>query len=69
MSKYHGDQYWSNIRHQAARAWRDLSEDDYEPVRAIAYSEQVRARGSRLRARRDADLHPHAGASSRGNEP
>ena len=53
MSKYHGEQSWLEIRHQALHGWRDLSEDDFEMLRAIRRDQQVRERSQRSRARRE----------------
>ena len=53
MSKYHGEQSWLEIRHQALQGWRDLSEDDFENLRAIRRDHEVRARSQRSRLRRE----------------
>jgi hypothetical protein len=53
MSKYHGEQYWSEIRHQTLQSWRELSEDDFDTLRAIRHDREVRTRDQRSRARLD----------------
>ena len=52
MSKYHGDQYWSEIRHQTLQGWRDLSDDDFDALRSIGHTREVKTRSQRERARR-----------------
>lgn len=53
MSRYHGEQTWHEIRHQALQGWRDLSEDDLEAMRAISREHQVHERSQRSRFRRE----------------
>ena len=53
MSRYHGEQSWQEIRHQALQGWRDLSEDDFETLRAIRREHEVRERHERSRSRRE----------------
>jgi hypothetical protein len=53
MSRYHGEQSWHEIRHQALQGWRDLSEDDFEALRAIRREHEVRERHQRSRSRRE----------------
>ncbi|HEX3122386.1 MAG TPA: hypothetical protein VHQ21_03725 [Rhodanobacteraceae bacterium] len=53
MSRYHGEQSWHEIRHQALQGWRDLSEDDFEALRAIRREHEVRERHERSRSRRE----------------
>jgi hypothetical protein len=53
MSKYHGEQSWHEIRHQALQGWRDLSEDDLEAMRALRREHEVLARNQRSRFRRE----------------
>ena len=53
MSKYHGEQYWSEIRHQTLQGWRDVSVDDFDVLRAIGHDHEVRARDQLARARRE----------------
>lgn len=52
MSKYHGEQYWTEIHSQTIREWRDLNEDDFDALRALRYEREVRMRDQRARARR-----------------
>jgi hypothetical protein len=54
MSKYHGEQYWTEIRHQtqALQGWRELNNDDFDMLRAISNDHEVRARSQRERVRR-----------------
>lgn len=52
MSKYHGEQYWSQIRHHALQGWHDISDEDLETLNTIRHSREVRARDQRSRARR-----------------
>ena len=53
MSRYHGEQSWQEIRHQALQGWRDLSEDDFETLRAIRREHEVRERNERSLSRRE----------------
>jgi len=53
MSRYHGEQSWQEIRHQALQGWRDLNEDDFETLRAIRREHEVRERHERSRSRRE----------------
>jgi len=53
MSRYHGEQSWHEIRHQALQGWRDLSEDDFETLRAIRREHEVRERNERSLSRRE----------------
>ncbi len=53
MSRYHGEQFWSEIRHQTLQDWRDLSDDDFDTLRAIRHEREVHLRDQRARARRD----------------
>ena len=56
MRKYHGEQYWSEIRHQTLQGWRDVSEDAFETLRAIRYDREVRVREQRASVRRDRQM-------------
>lgn len=53
MSKFHGDQYWTLLRHQTLLGWHETSEDELERMNAIRHSREVRARDQRSRARRE----------------
>ena len=53
MSRYHGEQSWQEIRHHALQGWRDLSEDDFETLRAIRHEHEVRDRHQRSLSRRE----------------
>ena len=53
MSKYHGEQYWSEVRHHAKYGWRDLSEDDLDNLDRMRRDHEVRSRDQRSRARRN----------------
>ena len=53
MSKYHGEQFWVEIRHQALQGWQNLSDDDFETMHAIRHRREVQLRDQRDRARRD----------------
>lgn len=53
MSRYHGEQFWHEIRHQALQGWRDLSEDDLEAMRAIRSEHELHERNHRCRFRRE----------------
>lgn len=75
MSKYHGEQYWSEIRHQTLQGWRYLNDDDFDPLRAIGHDHEVRTRDQRARARRDRDiqlgnrnLYPHHSTHHSGEQ-
>jgi len=59
MSRYHGEQSWHEIRHQALQGWRDLSEDDFEALRAIRREHEVRERHERSRSRRERQTDYH----------
>lgn len=52
MSKYHGEQYWTDIHHQTIRDWRDLNDDDFDTLHAMRHEREVRAREYRTRVRR-----------------
>ena len=52
MSRYHGEQSWSEMRPQALQSWQDLSEEDMETFNTIRHSREVRTRDQRSRARR-----------------
>ncbi|HEX6834702.1 MAG TPA: hypothetical protein VF132_14280 [Rudaea sp.] len=52
MSKYHGDQYWTDIHHQTIRDWREMNDDDFDTLRAMRHEREVRQRDQRARARR-----------------
>ena len=58
MSRYHGEQSWHEIRHQALQSWRDLSEDDLETLHAIRRQQAVQARNQRSRSRRERQSDP-----------
>jgi hypothetical protein len=51
MSKYHGDQSWTEIHSQTIREWRDLNDDDFDTLRAMRFEREVRMRDQRQRAR------------------
>jgi hypothetical protein len=53
MSKYHGEQYWSQLRQQTLQGWHEISEDEIEQWHSIRHSRDVQARDQRARARRD----------------
>jgi len=53
MSKFHGEQYWNNVRQQTLQNWRDLSEDDFDTLRAICHDREIRERGMRDRFRHE----------------
>jgi hypothetical protein len=52
MSRYHGEQYWTQVRHHARYGWRDLSDDDLDTIAAMRRDHEVRTRDQRTRARR-----------------
>ena len=52
MSRFHGEQCWTQIRHQAKRAWRELSDDDLAIMDTVQRERAVRMRDRRSRARR-----------------
>jgi hypothetical protein len=58
MSKYHGEQYWTTVRHQALQGWRDLSDDEFDILRAIGHDREVRERSVRERLRRERRMNP-----------
>jgi hypothetical protein len=51
MSKFHGEQYWTTVRHQTLHSWRNLDDDDFEPLSAINHDREVRERIARGRKR------------------
>ncbi len=53
MSKYHGEQYWAEIKHQTVQGqgWRDLDDNDFDTLRSIRHAREVRLREQRARAR------------------
>ncbi|HSE12197.1 MAG TPA: hypothetical protein VLB69_06155 [Rudaea sp.] len=59
MSKHHGEQSWLEIRHQALQGWRDLSEDDFDTLRAVRRDHEVRARSERALQRRERQVEYH----------
>lgn len=58
MSKFHGEQYWTTVRHHALQGWRELSDEDFEILRAIGHDREVRERGVRERQRRERRTNP-----------
>jgi len=52
MSRFHGEQCWSEIRHQAKHAWRELSDDELDIMESVQREREVRTRDQRSRARR-----------------
>lgn len=53
MSKFHGEQHWTTVRHQTLHDWRELSEDDFDALRALRHDREIRQRSLRHRMRRD----------------
>jgi hypothetical protein len=51
MSRYHGDQYWTEIHSRAVRDWRAFSDDDIDTLHAVRHEREVRDRDERIRAR------------------
>jgi hypothetical protein len=51
MSRYHGDQYWTEIHMRAIRDWREFSDDDIDVLHAVRHEREVRARDERARVR------------------
>jgi len=58
MSKYHGEQYWTTVRHNTLQDWRDLNEDEFDTLQALRHDREVRERGLRDRARRGGQVDP-----------
>lgn len=58
MSKFHGEQLWTTVRHDTLRNWRDLSDDEFDTLRAIGHEREVRERSMRERLRRERKLKP-----------
>ena len=52
MSRFHGEQYWTEIRQHAKYGWRDLSEGDLDTLDKMRRDREVRSRDERSRARR-----------------
>ena len=53
MSRFHGEQYWTEIRQHAKYGWRDLSEGDLDTLDKMRRDREVRSRDERSRARRN----------------
>ena len=51
MSRYHGDQYWTEIQTRAIRDWRGFSDDDVDAFHALRREREVRTRDERAKAR------------------
>ena len=49
MSKFHGEQFWTTVRHHALCNWRELSDDEFDTLRAIGHDREVRERSVRER--------------------
>jgi len=58
MSKFHGEQFWTTVRHHALQDWRDLSDDEFDTLRAIGHDREVRERSVRERLRRERRTKP-----------
>ena len=58
MSKYHGEQYWTTVRHKTLQDWHDLSEDELDTLQALRHDREIRERGLRDRARRGVQTDP-----------
>lgn len=58
MSKFHGEQYWTTVRNHTLHNWHDLSEDDFDTLRAIGHDHEVRERSTRERIRRERKMKP-----------
>jgi len=58
MSKFHGEQYWTTVRHHALCNWRELGDDEFDTLRAIGHDREVRERSIRERLRRERKLKP-----------
>ena len=52
MSRYHGEQYWTEVRQHAKYGWRELSDDELDAMDAMRRDHQVRDRDQRSRLRR-----------------
>jgi hypothetical protein len=59
MSRFHGEQSWTEIRMRAVRDWRAFDDDDIDTLHAVRHEREVRARDDRGRARicRRSDEH------------
>ena len=53
MSKYHGEQYWSQMRQHTLHGWQDINDEDIEKFNTIRHNREVRLRDQRARARRE----------------
>jgi hypothetical protein len=58
MSKFHGEQFWTTVKHHALCNWRELSDDEFDTLRAIGHDREVRERSVRERLRRERKLKP-----------
>jgi hypothetical protein len=58
MSKFHGEQYWTTVRHHALCDWRDINDEEFDTLRAIGHEREVRERSVRERQRRTRKLKP-----------
>ena len=58
MSRYHGDQYWTEIHARTMRDWREFNDDDVDAFHAIRHEREVRARDQRAFARSQRRMEP-----------
>lgn len=59
MSKFHGEQqYWTAMRHKTLQDWHDLSDDEFDTLRALRHDREIRDRGLRDRMKRGARIDP-----------
>ncbi len=58
MSRYHGDQYWTEMHARAKRDWRGFSDDDVDAFHAIRHEREVRDRDRRTLARNHRRIEP-----------
>jgi len=58
MSKFHGEQFWTTVKHHALTNWREINDDEFDALRAIGHDREVRERSMRERLRRERKLKP-----------
>jgi hypothetical protein len=59
MSKFHGEQqYWTTMRQKTLQDWHDLSDDEFDTLRALQHDREIRERGLRDRMKRGGRIDP-----------
>jgi len=59
MSKFHGEQqYWTTMRQKTLQDWHDLSDDEFDTLRALQNDRVIRESGLRDRMKRGGRIDP-----------